>query len=94
MHQPETRASLILRLKGERNELAWTEFVSTYESFLRQLVGRQGVAERDVAVEAAREQDRPEQQEGDQEQPARSEQAMQHGQGHGRFGIMGGRLGR
>jgi RNA polymerase sigma-70 factor (ECF subfamily) len=49
MHQPETRASLILRLKGERNELAWTEFVSTYESFLRQLVGRQGVAERDVA---------------------------------------------
>jgi len=48
MQQPETRHSLILRLKGERNELAWTEFVSTYESFLRQLVGRQGVAERDV----------------------------------------------
>ena len=48
MQQPETRPSLILRLKGERNELAWTEFVSTYESFLRQLVSRQGVAERDA----------------------------------------------
>jgi RNA polymerase sigma-70 factor, ECF subfamily len=48
MHQPETRPSLILRLKGERNELAWTEFASTYESFLRQLVSRQGVAERDA----------------------------------------------
>jgi RNA polymerase sigma-70 factor (ECF subfamily) len=49
MHQPETRPSLILRLKGERNEPAWTEFVFTYESFLRQLVARQGVAERDAA---------------------------------------------
>jgi RNA polymerase sigma-70 factor (ECF subfamily) len=48
MQQPETRPSLILRLKGERNELAWMEFVSTYESFLRELVGRQGVAERDL----------------------------------------------
>ncbi len=49
MHQPETRASLILRLKGPRNELAWTEFVSAYESFLRQLVIRQGVSERHLA---------------------------------------------
>ncbi|HUE17332.1 MAG TPA: sigma-70 family RNA polymerase sigma factor [Planctomycetaceae bacterium] len=48
MHQPETRPTLILRLKGERNEAAWTEFVSTYELFLRQLVGRQGVGERDL----------------------------------------------
>jgi len=48
MHQPETRPTLILRLKGERNETAWNEFVSTYELFLRQLVGRQGVAERDL----------------------------------------------
>jgi RNA polymerase sigma-70 factor (ECF subfamily) len=48
MHQPETRPSLILSLTGERNELAWTEFVSTYESFLRQLVGRQGVPEREM----------------------------------------------
>jgi len=48
MHQPETRPSLILRLKGERNELAWTEFVSAYELFLRQLVRRQGVAEQDL----------------------------------------------
>jgi len=48
MHQPETRPSLILQLKGKRNELAWTEFVSAYELFLRQLVGRQGVAEQDL----------------------------------------------
>lgn len=48
MFQPETRPSLILRLKGQRNELAWTEFVSVYESFLRQIVGRHGVAARDV----------------------------------------------
>jgi RNA polymerase sigma-70 factor (ECF subfamily) len=48
MHQPETRPSLILRLKGERNELAWTEFVSAYELFLRQIVRRQGVAEQDL----------------------------------------------
>jgi RNA polymerase sigma-70 factor, ECF subfamily len=49
MHQPETRPSLILRLKGERNELAWTEFLAIYESFLRQLVSRQGIVERDVS---------------------------------------------
>jgi RNA polymerase sigma-70 factor, ECF subfamily len=48
MFQPETRPSLILRLKGQRNELAWTEFVSVYESFLRRIVGRHGVADRDV----------------------------------------------
>jgi RNA polymerase sigma-70 factor (ECF subfamily) len=49
MQQPETRPSLIVRLKGERNELAWTEFVSAYEPFLRRLIERQGVPERHVA---------------------------------------------
>jgi len=48
MPQPETRPSLIVRLKGERNELAWTEFVSAYEPFLRRLIERQGVPERHV----------------------------------------------
>ncbi len=48
MQQPETRPSLIVRLKGERNELAWTEFVSAYEPFLRRLIERQGVPERHV----------------------------------------------
>ena len=48
MHQPETRPSLIVRLKGERNELAWTEFVSAYEPFLQRLIERQGVPARHV----------------------------------------------
>ena len=48
MPPPETRPSLIVRLKGERNELAWAEFVSAYEPFLRRLVGRRGVPERHV----------------------------------------------
>ncbi len=49
MKQPETRRSLIVRLQGERNELAWEEFVSTYEPFLRRLVQRHGVPPRHVA---------------------------------------------
>ena len=48
MRQPETRPSLIVRLKGERNQLAWTEFVSAYEPFLRRLIQRRGVPERHV----------------------------------------------
>ena len=48
MQQPETRSSLIVRLKGERNEHAWAEFVSVYEPFLRRLVTRQGVPGRHV----------------------------------------------
>jgi RNA polymerase sigma-70 factor (ECF subfamily) len=48
MQPPETRPSLIVRLKGERNELAWTEFVSAYEPFLRWLIERQAVPERHV----------------------------------------------
>jgi RNA polymerase sigma-70 factor (ECF subfamily) len=48
MRPPETRPSLILRVKGERNELAWREFVSAYEPFLQQLIRRQGVPARHV----------------------------------------------
>jgi len=48
MQQPETRPSLIVRLKNERNELAWAEFVSAYEPFLRHLARRWGVPERHV----------------------------------------------
>jgi RNA polymerase sigma-70 factor (ECF subfamily) len=48
MPQPETRPSLIVRLKGEQNQLAWTEFVSAYEPFLRRVIQRRGVAERHV----------------------------------------------
>ena len=49
MSLPETRPSLIVRLKGERNELAWGEFVSAYEPFVWRLVERQGVPARHVA---------------------------------------------
>jgi RNA polymerase sigma-70 factor (ECF subfamily) len=48
MRQPETRPSLIVRIQGQRNEQAWTEFVSAYEPFLRTLITRQGVPERHV----------------------------------------------
>ena len=48
MSSPETRPSLIVRLKGERNQLAWEEFVLAYEPFLRRLVQRRGVSERHV----------------------------------------------
>jgi len=49
MLPPETQPNLIVRLQAGGNELAWTEFVSAYEPFLRQLVLRQGVPARHVA---------------------------------------------
>jgi RNA polymerase sigma-70 factor, ECF subfamily len=49
MRQPETRASLIVRLKDRRNEPAWNEFVSAYEPFLRHLVRRHAASEADVS---------------------------------------------
>jgi RNA polymerase sigma-70 factor (ECF subfamily) len=49
MRQPETRPSLILRIQGPRNELAWSEFVATYEPFLQHLIARQGVPPGHVA---------------------------------------------
>ncbi len=47
--QPETRPSLILRLKDSRNEPAWTDFARDYEPFLTRLVRRQGIPDRHVA---------------------------------------------
>ncbi len=47
--QPETRPSLILRLKDQQNEPAWTDFARAYEPFLKQLVRRRGVPERHAA---------------------------------------------
>ena len=49
MRPPETRHSLIIRLKDQRNNLAWTEFLCAYEPFLLRLVRKQGTPERHVA---------------------------------------------
>ena len=49
MRPPETRHSLIVRLKDQRNDLAWTEFVCAYEPFLTHLVRKQGTPDRHVA---------------------------------------------
>lgn len=49
MRPPETRHSLIVRLKDQRNDLAWTEFVRAYEPFLMRLVQKQGTPERHAA---------------------------------------------
>lgn len=49
MRPPDTRHSLIVRLKDSRNDLAWTEFVRAYEPFLARLVRKQGTPERHVA---------------------------------------------
>lgn len=46
MQPPETRPSLIIKLKDQRNATAWTEFVCAYEPFLLQLVQRQGTPPR------------------------------------------------
>ena len=49
MRPPDTRHSLIVRLKDSRNDLAWTEFVCAYEPFLTRLLRKQGTPERHVA---------------------------------------------
>jgi RNA polymerase sigma factor (sigma-70 family) len=49
MRQPETRASLIVGLKDQRNQSAWAEFVAAYEPFLRRLVQRHTASEADAA---------------------------------------------
>ena len=48
MRPPETRHSLIVRLKDPRNDLAWTEFIGAYEPFLTRLVRKQGTPDRHV----------------------------------------------
>ncbi len=49
MPHPETRHSLIVRLKNEHDQPAWRDFVVAYESFLQRLVARQGVPEHHIA---------------------------------------------
>ena len=49
MRPPETRHSLIVRLKDPRNDRAWTEFVCAYEPFLTRLVRKQGTPDRHEA---------------------------------------------
>ncbi|RLS37488.1 MAG: hypothetical protein DWH78_07545 [Planctomycetota bacterium] len=49
MRPPETRHSLIVRLKDPRNDRAWTEFVFAYKPFLTRLVRKQGTPDRHVA---------------------------------------------
>jgi len=46
---PETRASLLLRLRDARNQQAWTEFLEIYEPLISRLVRRRGVQSADVA---------------------------------------------
>ncbi|MCG8652301.1 MAG: RNA polymerase sigma factor [Pirellulales bacterium] len=45
---PETRASLILRLGNPADDLAWTEFLQIYEPMLFRLASRWGLQENDV----------------------------------------------
>ncbi|MBS0205123.1 MAG: sigma-70 family RNA polymerase sigma factor [Planctomycetes bacterium] len=46
---PETRASLLLRLRDARNQQAWTEFLEIYEPLISRLIWRRGVQDADVA---------------------------------------------
>ena len=48
MAHPDTRHSLIIRLRNEQDEPAWRDFVTAYEPFLMRLVARQGVPEHHV----------------------------------------------
>jgi RNA polymerase sigma-70 factor (ECF subfamily) len=48
MQSPETRPSLILKLREPGHEQAWGEFVMAYEPFLKRLVERLGVPSRHV----------------------------------------------
>ena len=45
---PRTRPSLLLRLRGERDERAWAEFLSLYEPLILRLMRRRGLQESDA----------------------------------------------
>jgi RNA polymerase sigma factor (sigma-70 family) len=45
---PETRPSLLLRLRDARNQQAWTEFLEIYEPLITRLIRRRGIQEADV----------------------------------------------
>jgi RNA polymerase sigma-70 factor (ECF subfamily) len=49
MHEvPLTRPSLLLRLKGERDERAWAEFLTIYEPLVLRLMRKRGLQESDA----------------------------------------------
>ena len=49
MHEtPRTRPSLLLRLRGERDEQAWAEFLVLYEPLVMRLMRRRGLQENDA----------------------------------------------
>ena len=49
MHEtPQTRPSLLLRLRGERDERAWAEFLALYEPLVLRLMRRRGLQENDA----------------------------------------------
>lgn len=45
---PGTRPSLLVRLRGERDERAWAEFLGLYEPLLLRLMRRRGLQESDA----------------------------------------------
>ncbi len=45
---PETRMSLLVRLRNAQDERAWGEFVSLYEPLIQRLAERQGLQESDA----------------------------------------------
>ena len=45
---PRTRPSLLLRLRGERDERAWAEFLVLYEPLVLRLMRRRGLQESDA----------------------------------------------
>ena len=45
---PRTRPSLLLRLRGERDERAWAEFLLLYEPLVLRLMRRRGLQESDA----------------------------------------------
>ena len=47
-HDPETRASLILRLKNPSDMQAWQEFVEIYQPIVRSLASRKGLQKADA----------------------------------------------
>jgi RNA polymerase sigma-70 factor (ECF subfamily) len=49
MHEtPRTRPSLLLRLRGERDEQAWAEFLVLYEPLVMRLMRQRGLQENDA----------------------------------------------
>ena len=46
---PETRPSLLIRLRDARNQQAWTQFLEIYEPLIARLIRRRGMQEADVS---------------------------------------------